>query len=176
MKDKVVKKEKRVSEKEALRLVHYERKGSHTCTKAQLYQWECDGEKKMPVTKREEKVLRDFVKTGSKVGAFKAEFGDNVYKNDMSIYQWYNNTRQTIALQTISEELKHFDAVVDEKLLDVILNSPDYKARVMAISEYNKLQARIKSTIQVDLNSQIELSQLSDNELESIVAKMMSRK
>lgn len=131
--------------------------------------WPSDGN---PLTAVDESLIMEFIKTGNKAQSYR-----KFYPYDDRVMSPVNYFRLPLVIQFLKDyaaDLPINDAVVDEKLLDIINNSKDQRSVIAAVKEYNRLRTRIIDTIAV-AKYDFDTSKLSDGDLDTIVAAMIKK-
>lgn len=120
----------------------------------------------------EMKVLYHFVDNGNRRVSYRKFIKDK--KSDSSIYRWFNKENVQNKIIEISQSLAIYDTVADKQLLKIISskNSAD-KDKIAAIKVWNELRKRVHQTITLEKNTKIDFSEVTDENLEAIVNKIM---
>lgn len=123
----------------------------------------------------EVEVLYKFVETGNRRQSYKDVFGDDV-PSDKTIYRWYYKPEVQDKIIQIGNELSIYDTVCDRFLLDIIIDKDvANRDKINAIKVWNDLRQRVHTNIKVTLEEEIDFSNVTDDNLESIVEAIMNK-
>jgi hypothetical protein len=124
---------------------------------------------------KEMKVLYLFVDNGNRRGCYKKVFGND--QPDATIYKWFNKKVVKEKIVEIGESLAVYDTVCDKVLLSIITNEiSEDKDKISAIKTWNALRARVHTTIKLESENIIDLSNISTDNLSEAVKAIMGGK
>ena len=120
-------------------------------------------------------VLYLFVVKGNRRASYKKIFGDRG-KSQAGIYRWFARTDVQSKIVEIGQSLAIYDTVCDKVLLDIIINEDSAnRDKIQAIKTWNDLRARVHTNIKISVADKIDFSNVSDENLESIVKAILSK-
>lgn len=123
-------------------------------------------------TEDEMKVIYYFCDFGNKRTSYRKFLGDDI--SDTSIYKWFNRADVQAKILEVGQSLSVYDTVCDKTLLNIITDlSAQDKDKIQAIKVWNDLRKRTHQTIQLQHTGNIDLSNVTDENLESIVNNIL---
>lgn len=127
------------------------------------------------LTDEEVEVLYKFVDTGNRRTSYKDVFGEDS-PSDKTIYRWYYKPEVQAKIIEIGNELSIFDTVCDKTLLGIIIDTKSAnRDKINAINSWNSLRERVHHNVKVSVEDKIDFSNVSDENLESIVEAIKSK-
>ena len=126
-------------------------------------------------TKDELRVIYEFCDNGNRRASYRKIFGDGKKaKTDPQIYKWFKKPEVQAKIIEIGSDLSIYDTVADKTLLSIITSTmATDKDKVSAIKVWNDLRKRVHQTIKVEAATTIDFSNVTDENLEAIVKKIM---
>lgn len=95
-------------------------------------------------------------------------------KSDSAIYRWFGKKEVQAKIIEVGNSLSVYDTVCDKALLNIISNVNSFdKDKIAAIKVWNDLRKRVSQTITLQHNANIDFSNVTDDNLESIVNKIL---
>lgn len=123
-------------------------------------------------SENEMKTIYHFIDFGNRRTSYRKFIKDG--KSDSSIYRWFNKEDVQNKIIEISQSLAIYDTVADKQLLRIISSSTSSdKDKIAAIKVWNDLRKRVHQTIILEQNTKLDLSNVSDENLEAVVNKIM---
>jgi RecG-like helicase len=121
----------------------------------------------------EMQVIYHFIDNGNRRKAYRKYIKDK--KTDSAIYRWFQKKDVQQKIIEIGNELSIYDTVSDKALLNIISNpnSAD-RDKIAAVKTWNDLRKRVSQTITLQHNSNIDFSNVNDENLESIVKQILT--
>lgn len=120
-------------------------------------------------TEKEMEVLYMFVDKGNRRKCYKEVFGKDV-PSDKTIYRWFNKPKVQAKIIEIGQSLAIYDTVCDKTLLKIITDTnANNRDKINAIKAWNDLRQRVFTNIKLEHTEKLDLSNVTTDNLESIV-------
>lgn len=120
----------------------------------------------------EMKVLYHFCDNGNRRASYRKFIKDKA--TDYAIYSWWKKKSVQNKVIEIGQSLAVYDTVADKVLLGIISNQQSRDCdKISAIKTWNDLRKRTTTQIKLDQTLAIDFSNVSDENLESIVNKIL---
>ncbi len=120
----------------------------------------------------EMQVLYHFVDNGNRRKSYRKFIKER--KSDSAIYRWFAKKDVQDKIIEIGNALAIYDTVADKVLLGIISNSNSMdRDKISAIKVWNDLRKRVSQTITLQHNANIDFSNVTDANLESIVNQIL---
>lgn len=127
-------------------------------------------------TEQEMDVLHRFVDTGNKRGSYWAVFGEE-HKSQPSIYRWFNKFNVQAKILELGKDLAVYDTVCDKVLINIITDTNAMnRDKIAAIKTWNDLRDRVHTTIKLESKTKLDLSNVSTENLGTIVDAILKGK
>lgn len=125
------------------------------------------------LTDEELKVLYLFVDGGSRLKCFRQVFPDSGLP-DWKIYKWFRREDIVNMIIQIGNELSIYDTVCDKVLLEIITASDSQdRDKINAIKTWNALRDRVHTTIKLESETKLDLTNVSTENLGALVEAVM---
>lgn len=122
------------------------------------------------------KVLWTFIDKGGRVASYEKVFGKG-HKSQSAIYTWFRTPHVQLKLRELGDSLAVYDTVCDKVLLNIVTDpTASNRDKIQAIKTWNDLRDRVHTTIKVESMTQLDLKDVSTENLESIVAALTKQK
>lgn len=122
------------------------------------------------------KVLWTFIDKGGRVASYEKVFGKG-HKSQSAIYTWFRTPHVQLKLRELGDSLAVYDTVCDKVLLNIVTDTDaSNRDKIAAIKTWNDLRDRVHTTIKVESMTQLDLKDVSTENLESIVAALTKQK
>ncbi len=122
------------------------------------------------------KVLWTFIDKGGRVASYEKVFGKG-HKSRSAIYTWFRTPHVQLKLRELGDSLAVYDTVCDKVLLNIVTDTDaSNRDKIAAIKTWNDLRDRVHTTIKVESMTQLDLKDVSTENLESIVAALTKQK
>jgi RecG-like helicase len=120
----------------------------------------------------EMQVIYHFIDNGNRRKSYRKFIKDK--KTDSAIYRWFQKKDVQQKIIEIGNELSIYDTVSDKVLLNIISNPNSMdRDKIAAIKTWNDLRKRVSQTITLQHNSNIDFSNVNDENLEKIVKQIL---
>lgn len=119
-------------------------------------------------TEDEMTVLYTFIDKGGRVASYRSVFGDA--KSKSAIYYWFRNPAVQMKIIEIGDSLSVYDTVCDKTLISIITSSStNNRDKIAAIKTWNDLRDRVHTTIKLDVEKKLDLSNITTENLGEVV-------
>ena len=123
-------------------------------------------------TEEEMKVIYHFCDFGNRRTSYRKFIKEK--KSDSAIYRWFGKKEVQEKIIEVGNSLAIYDTVADKALLTIISNQNSMdRDKIAAIKVWNDLRKRVSQTITLQHNANIDFSNVTDDNLESIVNKIL---
>lgn len=122
-------------------------------------------------TEDEMKVLYMFVDSGNRRKCYTSVLGK---ETNTKIYRWFKKPEVLAKIVEIGQELAVYDTVCDKVLLSIVTDTTAAdRDKISAIKTWNDLRSRVHTTIKIESETKLDLSNVTTENLGVLVDAIM---
>jgi len=123
-------------------------------------------------TKEEMQVIYHFIDFGNRKTSYRKFIKETI--SDASVYRWFNRKDVQAKIVEVGRSLSVYDTTCDKVLLNIVCSlTAANKDKIAAIKVWNELRKRTTQQIAIDQTTKIDFSNVTDENLESIVKQIL---